>query len=44
MRLRSSLAGVLVALAALIVAFAPLPEIPAAASARTVRVQASQFA
>ncbi len=45
MKLRSSFAGgVLVGLAALIVAFAPLPETPAARPAvRTVRVEASQF-
>ena len=44
MKLRSSLAGGLVFVAALIVAFAPLPESPSAQpAARTIRVQASQF-
>ncbi len=45
MKLGSSLAGgVLVGLAALIVAFAPLPEIPTVRpGARTIRVEASQF-
>lgn len=42
--MRSSLAGGLVLLAALIVAFAPLPQSPAARpAARTIRVEAGQF-
>ncbi len=45
MRLRSSLAGgALLGLAALVVAFAPLPDASAAKpAARTIRVEASQF-
>jgi heme/copper-type cytochrome/quinol oxidase subunit 2 len=43
--LRTSVAGgILVALAALVVAFAPLPQMPRAEpAARTIRIEASQF-